>query len=269
MVQDYEDSVSDGVQSDSSGNQETYGCQHYQRKCKLVAPCCGKTYWCRHCHNQENAESEPDPKKRHTLDRKAVTELVCAVCSTRQPVGEKCVKCGTKFGKYSCLKCNFFEDDLSKEQYHCEHCGICRVGGRENYFHCQKCNCCYHINMKEIHVCVVNSMHQNCPVCCEYLFDSTQNISVLHCGHTIHTECLEELMEHGGRKCPVCSKSLTDMSRTWRALDEEVANTPMPDEYVNTLVDILCNDCSVKSEVHFHVFGHKCPECGSYNTARR
>lgn len=36
------------------------------------------------------------------------------------------------------------------------------------------------------HVCVANSMHQNCPVCFEYLFDSVRPIAVLPCGHTIH-----------------------------------------------------------------------------------
>jgi RING finger/CHY zinc finger protein 1 len=29
------------------------------------------------------------------------------------------------------------DDDISKEQFHCDLCGICRVGGRQNFFHCQ------------------------------------------------------------------------------------------------------------------------------------
>jgi len=29
------------------------GCQHYRRRVKLVAPCCGVVYDCRHCHNEE------------------------------------------------------------------------------------------------------------------------------------------------------------------------------------------------------------------------
>ncbi|KAL8440943.1 hypothetical protein Emag_007591 [Eimeria magna] len=31
-----------------------HGCSHYRRKCKVVAPCCGKVFWCRHCHNEES-----------------------------------------------------------------------------------------------------------------------------------------------------------------------------------------------------------------------
>ena len=29
---------------------------------------------------------------------------------------------------------------------------------------------------------------------------------------------------------------------------------------------ILCNDCSSTSRVKFHIFGHKCSNCNSYNT---
>jgi len=29
------------------------------------------------------------------------------------------------------------DDDVNKRQFHCDACGICRVGGRENYFHCE------------------------------------------------------------------------------------------------------------------------------------
>ena len=29
---------------------------------------------------------------------------------------------------------------------------------------------------------------------------------------------------------------------------------------------ILCNDCGITSNVYFHIIGHKCSGCGSYNT---
>lgn len=127
-----------------------------------------------------------DPAKRHTLDRKQVTEVLCALCDMRQPVAAACSSCGVSFGRYACLKCNFFDDTVSKQQFHCDDCGICRVGGRSNFFHCSTCNCCYSISLRGSHVCVSNSMHQNCPVCCEFLFDSIRPIAVLPCGHTIH-----------------------------------------------------------------------------------
>jgi RING finger/CHY zinc finger protein 1 len=42
----------------------------------------------------------------------------------------------------------------------------------------------------------------------------------------------------------------------------------MPPEYANMRVAILCNDCSARTGATFHVLGHKCGECGSYNTRR-
>lgn len=92
--------------------------------------------------------------------------------------------------RYSCLMCRFFSDAPDKHYYHCADCGICRVGAPNQYFHCKTCNACYAIEIKDTHVCVENSMHQNCPVCFEYLFDSTKQITVLPCGHTIHATCL-------------------------------------------------------------------------------
>lgn len=33
-------------------------------------------------------------------------------------------------------------------------------------------------------------MHQNCPICFEFLFESVDPTTVLRCGHTIHTQCV-------------------------------------------------------------------------------
>ncbi len=40
--------------------------------------------------------------KKHDLNRKSVSELVCALCNTRQPVSDHCSTCGTAFGESSC-----------------------------------------------------------------------------------------------------------------------------------------------------------------------
>ncbi|KAJ4705000.1 RING finger and CHY zinc finger protein [Melia azedarach] len=169
-------------------------------------------------------------------------------------------------GKYFCSKCKFFDDDVSKKQYHCNECGICRAAGEENFFHCNKCGCCYSKLMKDSHSCVERAMHHNCPVCFEFLFDTTKDITVLHCGHTIHLECVKEMQRHSQYACRVCSKSYCDMSRVWKKLDQEVASTPMPQVYLNKMVWILCNDCGESSEVHFHIVTYKCLNCNSYNT---
>lgn len=42
----------------------------------------------------------------------------------------------------------------------------------------------------------------------------------------------------------------------------------MPDEYKDTKMIVLCNDCLTKSSVPFHIYGGKCKKCRSYNTTR-
>ena len=48
-----------------------HGCEHYKRRCRMVAPCCGEVFWCRHCHNKaKNEEEEASPlaaTKNHAL----------------------------------------------------------------------------------------------------------------------------------------------------------------------------------------------------------
>lgn len=243
-----------------------FGCIHYRRRCKVRAPCCNEIFDCRHCHNETKNSLEVDPLDRHEIPRHGVTKVICSLCSTEQDVQQNCINCGVCLGKYFCAKCKFFDDNVSKNQYHCDGCGICRTGGEENFFHCYRCECCYSKQLKNSHSCVERAMHHNCPICFEYLFDSTKEISVLQCGHTIHFDCVKEMNNHFQFACPVCSKSVCDMSTVWAQLDQEVASTPMPEMYQNKMVWILCNDCGIQSEVHFHIIAHKCPDCKSYNT---
>ncbi|KAM1751262.1 hypothetical protein ACFX11_009403 [Malus domestica] len=248
-----------------SGN---FGCAHYRRRCKIRAPCCDQIFDCRHCHNEAKNSLEVDPLDRHDVPRHDVKRIICSLCNKEQDVQQLCIQCGVCMGNYFCSKCKFFDDDVSKKQYHCDECGICRTGGGENFFHCNKCGCCYSNALKDSHNCVEKAMHHNCPVCFEFLFDTREDITVLRCGHTIHLECVKEMQRHFQYSCPVCSKSFRDMSRVWEKLDEEVAGTLMPLKYLNKMVWILCNDCGEISEVNFHIVGHKCLKCKSYNTRR-
>ncbi|KAI4300346.1 hypothetical protein L6164_033734 [Bauhinia variegata] len=267
-----------------------YGCSHYKRRCKIRAPCCNEIFDCRHCHNESKNSIELDPVDRHDIPRHDLKrvrshnicwllvssfqrvasygslKIICSLCSTEQDVQQMCINCGVCMGNYFCFKCKFFDDDVSKKQYHCDECGICRTGGEENFFHCNKCGCCYSKLMKDSHQCVEKAMHHNCPVCFEFLFDTTKDITVLPCGHTIHLGCVTEMERHYQYACPVCSKSFCDMSRVWERLDQEVASTPMPEIYQSKMVWILCNDCGETSEVSFHIVAHKCNKCKSYNT---
>ncbi|KAJ0512747.1 putative Zinc finger, CHY-type, Zinc finger, CTCHY-type, Zinc finger, CTCHY-type superfamily [Helianthus annuus] len=54
-------------------------------------------------------------------------EVICAICNTGQQVAQICTNCGVKMGEYFCGICKFYDDDISKEQFHCNDCGICRI----------------------------------------------------------------------------------------------------------------------------------------------
>ncbi|CAL5194093.1 unnamed protein product [Lathyrus oleraceus] len=254
--------------SSSEIGSEHYGCSHYKRRCKILAPCCNEIFDCRHCHNESKNSIHLHSEHRHDIPRHQVNKVICSLCSTEQDVQQVCIQCGVCMGRYFCSKCKFFDDDVSKKQYHCDECGICRTGGKENFFHCNKCECCYSSSMKDSHHCIEKAMHHNCPVCFEFLFDTTKDITVLPCGHTIHLGCVREMQKHFQYSCPVCSKSFCNMSRVWEKMDEEVASTPMPEMYQNKKVWILCNDCGETSEVRYHIVAHKCLRCKSYNTRK-
>ncbi|AYV83817.1 MAG: CHY zinc finger family protein [Hyperionvirus sp.] len=230
----------------------TKECKHYNNSITLFAACCQKYYDCKRCHNEVND---------HVLTGE--TKIRCDVCLLDQPIAQTCLKCNINLGAYFCEKCIIFENDLNRKLFHCDQCEICRVGGRENFFHCDECSCCLSINIKSDHKCVQQKLKQNCPVCLEYLYTSTIPSHSFACGHPMHVTCLQEYLKQS-YKCPTCRKSLFPIDSTF--LEQEILATPMPDEYKDKKVNIICNDCGSKSQTSFHIFGHKCQKCNSFNT---
>ncbi|XP_016982877.1 RING finger and CHY zinc finger domain-containing protein 1 [Drosophila rhopaloa] len=236
-----------------------FGCAHYKRRAMFVTPCCNKFYKCRFCH---------DENETHHFDRKTLTELICSECNTRQTVREQCENCGVRFGKYTCLICNLF-DDADKKQYHCHGCGICRIGGAENFFHCQVCNMCLPIQLKiDGHRCVENISRSHCPVCLGDIHTSRIPCHIPDCGHLLHKMCFDQLLASGHYTCPTCQTSLIDMTALWEYLDDQASRMPVPLKYENQRVHIFCNDCHKTSKTKFHFIGLKCMHCGAYNTTQ-
>ncbi|XP_017050434.1 RING finger and CHY zinc finger domain-containing protein 1 [Drosophila ficusphila] len=236
-----------------------FGCAHYKRRAMFVTPCCNKFYKCRFCH---------DENETHHFDRKTLTELICSECNTRQTVREQCENCGVRFGKYTCLICNLF-DDADKQQYHCHGCGICRIGGAENFFHCEVCNMCLPIQLKiDGHRCVENISRSHCPVCLGDIHTSRIPCHIPDCGHLLHKMCFDQLLASGHYTCPTCQTSLIDMTALWEYLDDQALRMPVPLKYENQRVHIFCNDCHKTSKTKFHFIGLKCMHCGAYNTTQ-
>ena len=104
----------------------------------------------------------------------------------------------------------------------------------------------------------------NCVTVDIFYYSSLFGRTNAQCGHWIHSHCLGQMIKSKMYTCPLCSKSIVDLDN--RAMDDVIAHSPMPEQFANTTVKVMCNECLVKSDVKWHVFGMKCPSCGSYNT---
>ena len=103
-------------------------------------------------------------------------------------------------------------------------------------------------------------MKNDCPICLEHLESpGLGKIYLLKCGHALHSNCKNEYLKSGKNiGCPVCKKSIYKIESLEKDFDLRFAMMPMPLEYQNIKVNILCNDCLKKSIAPFHVLGAKC-----------
>lgn len=201
------------------------------------------------------------------LCRSKTNKMLCMFCKTEQPIGQRCANkdCAELLSQYYCGVCKFWDNDHNKDIFHCDKCGICRVGLKEDFIHCEKCNACITREFHPTHKCIERSLECDCVICGEYLFTSTSPVMFMPCGHSIHFLCHREHMR-SSYQCPVCWKSLGDMKEYFSRIDVLLESQVMPAEYALVRSQILCNDCEVKTCTKFHFVYHKCKDCGSYNT---
>ena len=106
------------------------GCVHYHRNVKLECHTCKKWYTCRFCH---------DEVEDHALIRRDTENMLCMLCGHAQPAGQNCRNCEQQTAQYYCDICKLWDNDSKKSIYHCDDCGICRIGQGlgKDFFHCQ------------------------------------------------------------------------------------------------------------------------------------
>ncbi|EGV61823.1 hypothetical protein PSN45_000507 [Yamadazyma tenuis] len=251
----------DKLPSYHDAHHQVLGCPHYQRNCKIECPTCLKWFPCRFCHDQVSD---------HKLVRSDVRHILCMFCTTPQEPNEQyCIECEKELANYVCFKCKLYDNDYKKDIYHCDKCGICRLGlglGKD-YFHCDTCNICLSIDLKHSHKCLNDTTHCDCPICSEYLFTSVTKVVFMKCGHSIHDLCYKELTQHS-YKCPICKKTVVNMDTQFRILDQEILQQPLPLPYKLWRCIVSCNDCKGKCNVAYHLLGLKCKYCNSYNTTQ-
>ena len=207
------------------------GCEHYKRTVQLACPTCKEFFPCRFCHDHVKLDVR-GLEGAHALERKAVTRVKCMACGAVQAPAQACSACSTVLGRYFCGVCNLYDHDTSKQQFHCEGCGLCRTGGAENFRHCEGCKTCVPRSQGQ-HKCLEGAMDADCAVCQENMFASRKPSQPLRCGHYMHSECMVEFIstasgsELTGRikRCPFCQASAIDHKSLWSLIDMEVRGT--------------------------------------------
>ncbi|MCJ1451241.1 hypothetical protein MMC28_001577 [Mycoblastus sanguinarius] len=116
--------------TDSEEEPKALGCAHYKRNIKLQCSACSRWYTCRFCH---------DAVEDHMLNRRETKNMLCMLCGCAQPASEECVVCSERGAWYYCDVCKLWDDDPQKSIYHCNDCGICRIGQGlgKDFFHCK------------------------------------------------------------------------------------------------------------------------------------
>ncbi|KAI9928513.1 hypothetical protein MW887_001727 [Aspergillus wentii] len=106
------------------------GCQHYKRNVKLQCYTCKRWYTCRFCH---------DEVEDHHLNRRKTENMLCMLCGHAQAAAQCCQECGKQAAQYYCNVCKLWDNDSEKSIYHCNDCGICRIGQGlgKDFFHCK------------------------------------------------------------------------------------------------------------------------------------
>ncbi|KAK3314953.1 hypothetical protein B0H66DRAFT_583707 [Apodospora peruviana] len=246
-------------EAEENGQPALLGCQHYRRNVKLQCATCEKWYTCRFCH---------DAVEDHVLPRKETKNMLCMLCGCPQRASDTCIQCGETAAHYYCGVCKLWNDDPNKAIYHCNDCGLCRVGQGlgKDFFHCKKCSACISVG-STVHKCIERSIDCDCPICGEYMFNSPRPVVFMKCGHSIHRHCFNEHMQTS-YKCPLCNKSCVNMEYQFRNFDIAILTQPMPVEYRDARAIVSCNDCSAKSQTAYHWLGLKCTVCHSYNTVQ-
>jgi hypothetical protein len=240
-------------------------CTHYTRGCLVECDKCLKFVECRLCHEE--------------LDRFSIQSVKCKKCKLVQTPKKICEnsECNNVFGEYFCSVCNLFDLNInSPPKYHCELCGICRIGTRENTFHCEKCNQCWNIGLRNTHKCFESTVKECC--ICKDRMDNTlfcdpteEEVLNMRCGHMFHRGCVASYMQRDYR-CPMCRKSLVDLTAHTRNIDQQLSalethEIDYPESLRNKQMQVLCNECEIQFTTSFSPFQiYKCCNCGCYNT---
>lgn len=111
----------------------------------------------------------------------------------------------------------------------------------------KRCNACVSLYDDE-HQCIPQKLQGDCPICHEILFQSTEPLRGLKCGHVMHLSCYTEYRRGHSYTCPLCMRSMEDMrGRCCCTMVYEISLAFLPCLCQNTLRCLMplyeCNQC--------------------------
>ncbi|KHG04557.1 RING finger and CHY zinc finger domain-containing 1 [Gossypium arboreum] len=130
-----------------------HGCDHYKRRCKILAPCCNKIFPCRHFHN----ETSITKGQFHCNDRG-----ICRVGGRDKFF--HCEKCG------SCYMVDLRDNHFCVENSMKSYCPICFEYLFDSVKSTRIMKCGHTMHME----CFSQMAKQNqyrCPICCKAVLD--------------------------------------------------------------------------------------------------
>ncbi|KAJ4837969.1 hypothetical protein Tsubulata_031782 [Turnera subulata] len=255
-----------------------YGCSHYRRRCRIRAPCCNEIFDCRHCHNEAKNNINVERKLRHDMPRHQVRQVICSLCGTEQDIifllrsWKLLIWCtlaiiwiNTQYYLFTAM--NRFNNFVSAVVYAWGNTSV-RLASCLMMIYLRSNIIVMVVGSAELEGVEISFTVTSVGQCImtvlfalssltdylQYLFESRSDVTVMPCGHTIHENCLKEMREHYQYACPLCSKSVCDMSKVWEKYDTEIAATPMPEPYQNKLV------CYSSSLSHYNFKTYPFPE---------
>jgi len=208
------------ITDNASESNMSISCEHYPKKrcSKLFFACCQVFDPCHWCHLARGCRQRPAQ----------VAHIECIECGIQQTPSNQCVSCGIQFGRIHCDICKLWTE---VDVFHCDSCLMCRVGKRDQTYHCARCDCCWSADNRETHHCVgVSWKELSCPFCLESMHYSRVAGQVLNCDHVVHSPCVESALRKGQYRCPLCRKSMCNMTSYWNALRHSINAQPITAE---------------------------------------
>jgi zinc finger-like protein len=77
-----------------------------------------------------------------------------------------------------------------------------------------RCNACIDMEEYDTHVCISQRLQGSCPICREDMFESTEPLRGMKCGHVMHLSCYNEYASRcffGRITCPLCKQVFDNM----------------------------------------------------------